>query len=130
MRFAFYALYRKAERVLKPRATHSANGDLLAAALATGVGSGGMYVLLLFTSLLWQAAGPGALFARACPGVDLFQLNALHALAFSLLHVLWSMLAFDAFRQLATRRGRLQFAGVCLSHVVARLVFFYLLFVL
>jgi hypothetical protein len=38
------------------------------------------------------------------------------ALAFSLLHVFQSILAFDALRQIKTRAGQLQFGGVVLSH--------------
>lgn len=44
------------------------------------------------------------------------------ALAFSLLHVFQSILAFDALRQFKTWRGKLQFGGVVLSHFAASYV--------
>ena len=94
----------------------------LFASLAIGVGSGAMYVLLMYTSLLWEATGPATLFSKACAGTDLFTIGALYALAFSLLHVMWSVVAFDAFRQLRSRTGTLQFAGVVVSHLAASLV--------
>jgi hypothetical protein len=78
-----------------------------------------MYTLLMYTSLLWEATGPATLFSEACPETNLFIINALMALAFSLLHVFQSMLAFDALRQIKTRTGMLQFGGVVASHFVA-----------
>lgn len=43
--------------------------------LATGMGTAAAHVLITYSSVLFDAVGPGALFAHSCPGISLFFLS-------------------------------------------------------
>lgn len=66
-------------------------------ALAVGVGTSAVYVLVNIVPILWEALGPATLFAPACPTVSLFTIAAIHGMLFSLLHMLLSVIAFIAY---------------------------------
>jgi anterior pharynx defective protein 1 len=66
-------------------------------ALAVGVGTGTVYVLVNVVPVIWEALGPGTLFAAACPSASLFTLAAIHGMLFSLLHMVLSVVAFVAY---------------------------------
>jgi len=70
----------------------------VAASLAAGLGYGVTYALVMYTSVLWEATGPGTVFSPSCPTTNLFIISALLALLFSTMHIFLSLLLFDAFR--------------------------------
>ena len=88
---------------------------------ATGVGIALMYNCLMYQSLLWYTTGPATAFSASCPTVDLYIVNALMALMFSLMNIAQSIVAFEGYRQYKTRRGQAQIAFVVISHLVASL---------
>jgi len=91
----------------------------LMVSVAAGVGPGLLSVLVMYTTLLWDATGPGTLPSPACPQTDLFVVSSVHALCFSLLAVVHSVVAFDALRAWRTLRGKLQLGAVVLTHAAA-----------
>jgi len=128
-RYVFYRLYTWAffrhqeqhrERVAaNPRLQSlSAKPDNIAASVAVGVGSGVTYALVMYTSVLWEAMGPGSLFSPACPGTSLFIISAIIALGFVLLHIFQSIIAFEAFRL----KSKPRMAVVWSSHLAASLL--------
>jgi len=90
----------------------------IAASLAAGLGAGVTYALIMYTSILWEASGPGALFSAACPKTSLFMVSAVISLCFVLLHIFQSIIAFEAFRLKSYPRMVVVWA----SHTVASLL--------
>jgi len=121
-RYVFYRLYVKAEKILKPRTGEisvSSISNRLYVSFAVGVGIAIIYNCLMYQSLLWDTMGPATLFSASCPTVDLFIVNGLMALMFSIMNICQSIIAFDAYRQLKSRRGMAELAFVILTHFVA-----------
>jgi len=90
----------------------------IAAALAVGLGAGIAYALVMYTSILWDATGPGTLFSPACPKISLFMTSSLLALLFLSLHVFQSIIAFEGFRL----KSYPKLAVVWGSHLLASLL--------
>ena len=75
-----------------------------------------MHVLVTYTTLLWDATGPGAAFVPACPTVNLMHVSGLLSLCFFVTNVTFAFIAFDAYRQLHRTRGKALLAGVVVAH--------------
>jgi len=78
-------------------ASDSSKPSNFTASLAVGWGIGVASALILYTSVVWHGRGPGFLPANACPHISLFYISAVIALQFVLLHMMLSVIAFDAF---------------------------------
>lgn len=102
MRWAFYKLYAKAQKAFtggsSPNVAVPHALDYFSASLAIGLGFGFTHGVVMYGSVLASANGPGSLYAPACPSVSLFLLSAVFALAFITMHVLLSVLSFDAYK--------------------------------
>jgi len=117
-RFLFFKLYTKAEKgfIRKNQTTRlTTHPDNFKAALAFGLGSGITHSLVTYIAILWEALGPGSYFSPSCPNLSLFTLSALYSLCFTIYHLLWSLVAFDGFRE----RNFFKMGAVVACHLVA-----------
>eukprot|EP01113_Clastostelium_recurvatum_P028098 TRINITY_DN3401_c0_g2_i4.p1 TRINITY_DN3401_c0_g2~~TRINITY_DN3401_c0_g2_i4.p1 ORF type:complete len:291 (+),score=69.24 TRINITY_DN3401_c0_g2_i4:56-928(+) len=87
----------------------------LASATALGLGSGITYALVMYTSVLWEASGPGSMFSQACPNTSLFMVSALITSLFVVLHVFLSIIGFEGFRT----KNKALMASAWVIHLVA-----------
>jgi hypothetical protein len=71
----------------------------LAAAISVGWGIGASMSLILQAPTLFSALGPADLPAPGCPSVSAFHLQALVTLPIALLHILLSIILFDAYQR-------------------------------
>eukprot|EP00753_Platysulcus_tardus_P018579 PLAT6931.1.p2 GENE.PLAT6931.1~~PLAT6931.1.p2 ORF type:complete len:254 (+),score=127.98 PLAT6931.1:30-764(+) len=119
VRYAYFRTYRRLEKGVIDMfgGVRVLPMDDLTSALAAGVGFAGMYVLVMYGGILQYAGGLATLVAPQC-GMSLFLLNSMTAYLFAILHLLWMLLAFDAFR----RTSRLQYAIILASHLLASAV--------
>jgi len=72
----------------------------------------------MYTSILWESTGPGTLFLQNCSGTNVFVLSAFMSLCWVLLHISWSVIAFEAFRL----RNWLRVGFVVATHLGASLL--------
>jgi len=117
-RFIFFKLYTRAEKGFvrsQQTAQLTTHPDDLRASLALGLGSGLTHSMVTYLSVLWDATGPGSYFSPACPSISLFLINALLSFCFILLHIMWSIVAFDGFRE----KSYVKMGGVVLCHLVS-----------
>merc|ERR1711916_391529 len=75
---------------IKTRAMHAASA---------GLGYGLIHAAAAYGAILYEARGPGALFAPACPGTSLFFVNGLSALAFLLMNVAYMLVAVYGYHR-------------------------------
>ena len=68
-----------------------------AASISVGWGIGASMALVMQSSMLFSALGPADLPATNCPSVSAFHLQALITLPIALLHILLSIILFDAY---------------------------------
>lgn len=69
----------------------------LAAAISVGWGIGASMALIMQAPALFSALGPADLPAPACPSVSAFHIQALMTLPTALLHILLTVIVFDAY---------------------------------
>jgi len=120
-RFLFFYLYVRAEKGFvraHQTARLTTHPDDLRASLALGLGSGVTHSMVTYLSILWDATGPGTYFSPSCPSVSLFLISALLSFCFILFHVLWSIVAFEGFRE----KNYKKMGGVVACHLVASLL--------
>jgi anterior pharynx defective protein 1 len=122
MRWLFFKLYLKAERGLT-MGSKSGVGiphtlDNFSASLAIGLGFGLTHGVVMYGSVLVAAIGPGSLFVPACPQISLFLLSAMFALAFITMHVLLSVISFDAFRLRDWKPFLLKTSAIGFTHLL------------
>lgn len=126
MRWLFFKLYAKAEKGFmdnsKTATAATRSLDNFLASLAIGLGFGLTHGVVMYGSVLAGSLGPGSLFTPACPQISLFLLSAVFALAFIAMHVLLSVISFDAFRASSWRPFLLKFSLICGSHLVISLL--------
>jgi hypothetical protein len=67
------------------------------ASVSVGWGIGASMALVMQSSMLFSALGPADLPAANCPSVSAFHLQALITLPVALLHILLSIILFDAY---------------------------------
>ena len=84
-------------------------------ALAGAVGFGGINALLIYGSVIAEAAGPGTLFTPHCEAMSVFVVASVYAFLWSLLHPLLMLIAFDGFR----RRIPIVFMAAGVLHLLA-----------
>eukprot|EP01105_Mastigella_eilhardi_P006429 TRINITY_DN18007_c0_g1_i1.p1 TRINITY_DN18007_c0_g1~~TRINITY_DN18007_c0_g1_i1.p1 ORF type:complete len:264 (-),score=74.27 TRINITY_DN18007_c0_g1_i1:49-777(-) len=70
----------------------------LLVSMAIGLGCAVVYVLVNYASLLSESTGPGALFSPSCPGMSLFMVSSLLAFEFLIMHIAFSVIAFESYR--------------------------------
>lgn len=125
-RWAFYQLYTKAQKGFSARASTSIPVpqalDYFAASLAIGLGFGLTQGVVMYGSVLVDAYGPGTLFAPACSSISLFLLSAVFSLAFIIMHVLLSVLSFDAFKMTTRNAFVLKVAIIFGAHLAISLL--------
>jgi anterior pharynx defective protein 1 len=125
-RFLFFKIYTKAEKgffsqfsnnQLTKQTIHlTTHPDHLLVSLALGLGSGMIYCLVMYVSILWESTGPGTYLSPGCKSsLSLFTLSALYSLCFSILHIDWSIIAFDSYR----KNLKFRMIGVICSHFIA-----------
>lgn len=92
--------------------------------LAFGVGTGLAYVMVMYGTILSQAAdGPAVFFSHTCPTYNGIGTSAFSAMLYSLLHIFWFIPAIHSFlRPNGAPRNRVGIAWVVVSHFVAALV--------
>ncbi|KAH3759372.1 gamma-secretase subunit Aph-1 [Pelomyxa schiedti] len=115
VRLGFCLLYMLIERRLERMGLSKEFPNRLLVSVALGLGSGVVYVLVTYVTILWESIGPGALFCDSCSRVSLFMINGAIAAAFLILHILLSLIAFEAY----CRRKWLFVAAVWISHYAA-----------
>eukprot|EP01090_Pellita_catalonica_P012083 TRINITY_DN254_c0_g1_i1.p1 TRINITY_DN254_c0_g1~~TRINITY_DN254_c0_g1_i1.p1 ORF type:complete len:251 (-),score=15.98 TRINITY_DN254_c0_g1_i1:53-805(-) len=126
MRFIFYKIYMKAgERGFtegvseKLGLQQSRSLDYFSSALAIGFGFGLTHAVIMYGSVLvWATEGAGTLVTLACPQISLFLLAAIFALAFMTMHVFFSVISFDAFKESKWKNFVLKSGGMVIGHLV------------
>lgn len=73
----------------------------LSAAVSVGWGIGASMALILQAPSLFSALGPADLPATACPSVSVFHIQALVTLPLALIHILITIVLFDAYQRKA-----------------------------
>ena len=71
-------------------------GQLVPAAVASGLGAGLMQALVMYGDVLGGALRPGTRYSPACAQLSAFALDALQSLGFQVLHVLLCMIGWTA----------------------------------
>ena len=87
----------------------------LAAAVSVGWGIGASMALITQAPTLFSALGPADLASPACPSVSAFHIQALMILPTALLHILLTIIVFDAY----PRRSWLLICLTAFLHFVA-----------
>jgi len=118
-RYAFWRLYDKAysQELLQADASRP---RLVSAAVAIGWGFGATELFLSVLAPLSHGTGPGLLSAPACPASSAFHIQALFALPFFALHVLWAFLVVDVLALPASPR-MFRLLSVGATHVLTSL---------
>lgn len=94
-----YAFWRLLQRAGGPPLSPSLKIlDSFHSSLAAGLGIATTQAFVVYTSLLWDALGPGTIMAHSCSSLTLFSYTALVALCFVLFHIAASVIAFDAYK--------------------------------
>eukprot|EP01121_Diplochlamys_sp_Union-15-3_P017708 TRINITY_DN628_c0_g1_i1.p1 TRINITY_DN628_c0_g1~~TRINITY_DN628_c0_g1_i1.p1 ORF type:complete len:276 (-),score=35.55 TRINITY_DN628_c0_g1_i1:48-815(-) len=95
-RFVFWKLYYKAYSKLSFGNDDTKPSNFVSA-LTIGWGFGFCSALVLYTSLMWASSGPGYYATPACESISVFHIGGLISQAFVLLHVMWSIIGYDAY---------------------------------
>ena len=91
----------------------------LSASLSAGVGVAIMYSLVMYGQLgTIVLTSPGTYYRNECPSMSIYLSNALHCFLFSILHMVWMILGYDAFQRKSWHRGAVVFG----THLVASLL--------
>eukprot|EP01119_Soliformovum_irregulare_P007631 TRINITY_DN2007_c0_g1_i2.p1 TRINITY_DN2007_c0_g1~~TRINITY_DN2007_c0_g1_i2.p1 ORF type:complete len:210 (-),score=28.69 TRINITY_DN2007_c0_g1_i2:65-694(-) len=114
-RIIFFKLYQKSQGSAKQTASLMSHPDEIQASLAFGWGSGVTQACISYVTILMNATGPAAAFVPSCPSVNLFAFGAFMALCWIFLHIFWSVLAYDAFKN----RTWWLLGVVALSHLIS-----------
>eukprot|EP00741_Cyanophora_paradoxa_P013475 tig00020693_g13012.t1 len=119
LRYGYFRLYIAAERGFSKMAgSTAALTDGLMSAIASGLGWGVIYVLVMYVGLLFNATGPGDLYMESCPRISFFLASAFQAGCHLLLHVFYMVAAFDGY----FRRSFVQPIVVTVLHIGASLI--------
>ena len=104
-RWGTYVLYCRLLRGLRAlglqpttpvRGAAAEAGQLVPAAVASGLGAGLMQALVMYGDVLGGALRPGTLYTPACAPLSVFALDALQCLGFQVLHVLLCLIGWTA----------------------------------
>lgn len=120
LRWLFVKGYLRVEgRILDvlPRSDPMGVNDF-SSAIAAGLGFGVMHAVVAYGSILGYSGHSQALYSDACSEMTIYLLSAVSGLVFSLGHVAWMVVAFDAER----RQSRLRWIGTIALHAATALV--------
>ena len=122
-RFIFVHVYVNAERTIveKTGQALSPYSDWTSA-LSAGAGIAIMYTLVIHGGIIsatFDEPRGGDFYSDDCPDVSLYWISAINALLFQALHLALSILTFDAFRKLSSKKIRCAF--IVLLHMGAAL---------
>ena len=100
----YYYSYRKLLKVSSNSGVTSTSVQTLplselSAALSVGVGTAATYCFILYGHIGSKTLGPGTIYLDTCPTMSLYILHACLCCAMSLLHIMWSILSFDAWNR-------------------------------
>ncbi|ORX48138.1 Aph-1 [Piromyces finnis] len=117
-RWLFWKLLNKAEAGLnamseKPKSPLNKYHFSFASGLGFGVMSG----LVSYSTVLADSLKPGTILCGACPTMPMPFIAALITSIFVLLHIVWSIIAFNAFE----KKEKLLIAWVFIGHLMASL---------
>jgi len=117
-RWLFWKLLNKAEAGLnamseKPKSVLNKYHFSFASGLGFGIMSG----LVSYSTVLADSLKPGTILCGACPSMPMPLIAALITSIFILLHIVWSIIAFDAF----VKKNYKLIAWVFLTHLIASL---------
>jgi len=105
-RFAYWKLLKRAEEGL---ATLGDDGSGSATrpkqAMIAGLGFSLMSSVMQMNIVLNDAAGPGTLPARGCPGTSIFVISALVTMCFGILNIAWSIILHYGLEQTSQKGG-------------------------
>eukprot|EP01097_Dermamoeba_algensis_P002115 TRINITY_DN183_c0_g2_i1.p1 TRINITY_DN183_c0_g2~~TRINITY_DN183_c0_g2_i1.p1 ORF type:complete len:246 (+),score=37.24 TRINITY_DN183_c0_g2_i1:39-776(+) len=94
-RWLFYKLYAKMDIKLSTRPTLF---NQLCEYSSIGLGSGLIYVLVMYSPFLWTSRLQGALLTDHCPALNLFVFSAVNSFFFSIIHVQLTVMAMLAYK--------------------------------
>ncbi|KAI9269936.1 gamma-secretase subunit Aph-1 [Sporodiniella umbellata] len=97
-RYGLFRLSRRARKGLNTMSAHpnfSLNPQLFA--LVFGFGYALTQALVGYLPILVASAGPGLLMCPSCPEASLYFITAITTSLFSLLHIVWMVLAFEGW---------------------------------
>lgn len=117
-RWGLFKLINRAERGLMSVSKNpksSFNRSVFA--FVSGYGFGLTSALITYISTLVQSIGPGVMMCPSCPQATLFFISAITTSLASLQHILWMMLAFEAYLTLPSTVGIIQGIWVIISHL-------------
>jgi len=119
-RYLFFRLYAKTEKSFSVVSTNAVAFPMIDfySALASGVGYGVTYSVMIYGSVISHSWGSGTLFSEACPQISAFVVAAVNASIFGLLHIVVMIAAFDAYR----RESRNRILFVLLTFILASLI--------
>jgi hypothetical protein len=120
-RYISVIAYRRTETLIKassPQQPQVFPLNDLSSSLAAGVGFGAMHSLMMYGSVLSASSGDGVLFEESCPTFPLIVVSAFNSLAFFILDVIFTYLAFIAERT----KSRLLFGFIFMIHLVSSFV--------
>ncbi len=106
----YYYSYRKLLKVSSNSGVSSTGAQILpfselSAAVSVGVGTAGTYCFIIYGHVGSKTLGPGTIYLETCPTMSLYILHACLCCAMSLLHIMWSILSFDAWNRKSFVRG-------------------------
>ncbi|KAI9253492.1 Aph-1 protein-domain-containing protein [Phascolomyces articulosus] len=82
----------------------------------TGYGYALTTTLVSYISLLVESIGPGVIMCPSCPQATTFFISAVTTSLFSLLHIVWMMVAFEGFSNIRKPSGIARVIWVIGSH--------------
>ncbi|KAI7857485.1 Aph-1 protein-domain-containing protein [Circinella umbellata] len=82
----------------------------------TGYGYALTTTLVSYISLLVESIGPGVIMCPSCPQATTFFISAVTTTLFSLLHIVWMMVAFEGFSNIRKPAGAARVIWVIVSH--------------
>eukprot|EP00002_Diphylleia_rotans_P030583 TRINITY_DN6298_c0_g1_i3.p1 TRINITY_DN6298_c0_g1~~TRINITY_DN6298_c0_g1_i3.p1 ORF type:complete len:246 (+),score=44.15 TRINITY_DN6298_c0_g1_i3:51-788(+) len=98
LRYAYVRTYRFSAKGIARLSRNLVLGPpTLGTSASSGIGFGMMYGLVMYVPVLANATGPGTLFSEACPKTDLFFLSSIYTLGMSLMLMLTTIMAFEAY---------------------------------
>ncbi|KAI9317405.1 Aph-1 protein-domain-containing protein [Dichotomocladium elegans] len=85
-------------------------------AFVTGFGYALTTSLVSYVSTLVESIGPGVMMCSSCPQATTFFVSAVTTSLFSLLHIVWMMVAFEGYTTIRKPSGILRALWVIISH--------------
>jgi gamma-secretase subunit APH-1 len=90
----------------------------ISAAISIGTGIAAIYSFMLYGHVGSKTVSAGTFYLESCKSMSIYILHACFCCSLSLLHVMWTVLAFDSYN----KRSMLRSSVVVVSHLVALLI--------